>query len=84
MKSLFGMLGGLMVYFALASMVTLALLLLYAKSQGYLAPDRVAKMLAVARGEQLPAAAARQSKQPRNRLQNPTMTNRFVNRISAN
>lgn len=57
MGKLLGMFGAVMVYFCIASVVTLAVLLVYAKSQGFLQPDKVATMLAVARGEALPNAA---------------------------
>ncbi len=58
MGKLLGMFGAVMVYFCIASVITLALLLVYAKTQGYLQPEKVATMLAVARGEALPNAAA--------------------------
>jgi len=58
MGKLLGMFGAVMVYFCIASVITLALLLVYAKTQGYLQPEKVATMLAVARGESLPNAAA--------------------------
>lgn len=57
MGKLLGMFGAVMVYFCIASVITLALLLVYAKTQGYLEPDKVATMLAVARGDALPNAA---------------------------
>lgn len=57
MGKLLGMFGAVMVYFCIASVISLALLLVYAKSQGFLQPDKVATMLAVARGEALPNAA---------------------------
>ncbi|MDX1962533.1 MAG: hypothetical protein SFX18_05225 [Pirellulales bacterium] len=58
MGKLLGLFGTVMVYFCVASMITLGLLAVYAKSQGYLEPQKVAMMLAVARGEALPNAAA--------------------------
>jgi hypothetical protein len=54
MGKLLGMFGAVMVYFCIASVITLAMLLIYAKAQGYLQPDKVATMLAIARGEALP------------------------------
>ncbi len=56
MGKLLGMFGAVMVYFCIASVITLAVMLVYAKSQGFLDPDKVATMLAVARGDELPAA----------------------------
>jgi hypothetical protein len=49
-----GMIGATMIYFCISSVISLALLLVYAKWQGYLAPEKVALMLAIARGEELP------------------------------
>jgi hypothetical protein len=69
MGKLLGMFGAVMVYFCIASVITLALLLVYAKSQGFLQPDKVATMLAVARGEALPNAtgnAAAAPEKPKN------------------
>lgn len=57
MGKLLGMFGAVMVYFCIASVITLALLLVYAKTQGFLQPDKVATMLAIARGEALPSTA---------------------------
>ena len=57
MGKLLGLFGAVMVYFCIASVITLAMLLVYAKTQGYLQPDKVATMLAVARGNALPNAA---------------------------
>jgi len=57
MGKLLGMFGAVMVYFCIASVITLAMLMVYAKSQGFLQPDKVATMLAVARGEALPNVA---------------------------
>lgn len=56
MGKLLGMFGAVMVYFCIASVITLALLMVYAKTQGFLDPDKVATMLAVARGDALPSA----------------------------
>jgi hypothetical protein len=58
MGKLLGMFGAVMVYFCIASVITLAVLLVYAKTKGFLDPDRVATMMAVARGETLPHTAA--------------------------
>ena len=58
MGKLLGMFGTVMVYFCIASVITLAVMLVYAKSQGVLDPDKIAMMLAVARGEALPNAGA--------------------------
>jgi len=52
MGKIFGLLGTVTVYFCIASVISLALLLVYGKAQGYLVPERVARMLAVARGEE--------------------------------
>ncbi len=54
MGKLLGMFGAVMVYFCVASVITLAMLLVYAKTRGFLEPDKVATMLAVARGDALP------------------------------
>ncbi len=53
MGKLIGLIGTLMLYFCVASVISIGLGLVYAKSQGFLAPERVAKMIAVARGENL-------------------------------
>lgn len=58
MGKLLGMFGAVMVYFCIASVITLAVMLVYAKTRGFLDPDKVATMLAVARGDALPNAAA--------------------------
>ena len=58
MGKLLGMFGAVMVYFCIASVITLAVMLVYAKTRGYLDPEKVVMMLAVARGEQLPNAGA--------------------------
>jgi hypothetical protein len=64
MGKLFGLFGGLMAYVCIASVISLGVLVVVAKSKGYLAPERVAKMLAVARGEEIaPAATAATSEQ---------------------
>ncbi|MGC4003563.1 MAG: hypothetical protein QM811_10685 [Pirellulales bacterium] len=52
MGKLLGLLGATMLYFCVATVITFAIGLVYAKSQGYLAPERVADMLAIARGEE--------------------------------
>ena len=56
MGKLLGMFGTVMVYFCIASVITLAMLLVYAKTKGFLDPEKVATMLAVARGDALPTA----------------------------
>jgi hypothetical protein len=61
MGKLIGLIGTLMLYFCVASVITIGLGLVYAKSQGYLAPERVAKMIAVARGENVEANGKNQT-----------------------
>ncbi|HEY2760485.1 MAG TPA: hypothetical protein VGI75_07070 [Pirellulales bacterium] len=53
MGKIIGILGGLCIYFCIATVISLVVLLAYASSQGFLDKDKINKMVAVAQGAEL-------------------------------
>jgi hypothetical protein len=58
MGKIVGMLGGLIVYFCIATVISLVVLLAYASSQGYLDKEKINKMVAVAQGADLASSTS--------------------------